>query len=308
MTAKASVRPRGKAASKKPGKRSGKNSGKNSAAPGRVPVANHATARRAAASGPPSEILGGGLAWSRVLGRGQILRLTDVTGRACVSALFYNARDPIERYNMADTLKAQYTAFLTGGRVLFSDMGRILVSIVDDSCGWHDTVSGMGNAASSEAQFGPGRYQELRNDFHRNARDNFVVELSKRGLGKRDIVANVNFFTRIAADDSGRIAWVPGNSWPGAHVELRAEMDTLVVLSNTPHPLEPTHVYAPPPVDLAIRAAGRAELPGARDRCRTSRAENGRGFALTEAYVVELGAGSPASPASPASRISGGTS
>ena len=91
-----------------------------------------------------TETLLGGQAWSRRLARGQILRLTDTTGRACVSALFYNARDPIERYNMADTLKAQYTAFLTVGRVLYSDMGRVLASIIQDSCGWHDTISGCG--------------------------------------------------------------------------------------------------------------------------------------------------------------------
>jgi urea carboxylase-associated protein 2 len=234
------------------------------------------------------EELPGGQAWTRELGRGQILRITDLRGRACVSALFYNARDPIERYNMADTLKAQYTAFLTTGRVLFSDMGRILVSVIDDSCGWHDTISGAGNAATNEARFGPGRYQELGNDFHRNARDNFVVELSKRGLGKRDIVANVNFFVRVSADGGGRIAWVPGNSRPGAYIDLRAEMDTTVVLSNTPHPLDPSATYAPPPVELSIRRATARELPGRSDRCRMSRPENDRGFSLTETYLREV--------------------
>lgn len=234
------------------------------------------------------EMLRGGQAWSRRLARGQVLRLTDTTGNACVSALFYNARDPIERYNMADTLKAQYTAFLTAGRVLFSDMGRVLISIVADSCGWHDTLSGCGNAGSTLARFGPGRYQELRNEFHRNAHDNFVVELSKVGLGRRDIVANVNFFVRVSADAEGRIAWAPGNSRPGAYVDLRAEMDTFVVLSNTPHPLDPSDTYAPPTIELGIRTAGPGERPGADDPCRLSRPENARGFALTEAYLAEL--------------------
>ena len=192
------------------------------------------------------ETLRGGQAWSRRLTRGQILRLTDTAGGACVSALFYNARDPLERYNMADTLKAQYTAFLTAGRVLYSDMGRVLVSIIGDTCGWHDTISGCGDAAASEGRFGQGGYQELRNEFHRNARDNFIVELAKSGLGKRDLVANVNFFVRVTADDTGRLAWVPGNSQPGAYLDLRAEMDTLVVLTNTPHPLDPATAYAPP--------------------------------------------------------------
>jgi len=234
------------------------------------------------------ETLRGGQAWSRRLARGQILRLTDTAGTACVSALFYNAREPLERYNMADTLKAQYTAFLTAGRVLYSDMGRVLVSLIADSCGWHDTISGCGDAAASEARFGQGGYQELRNEFHRNARDNFLIELGKWGLGKRDLVPNVNFFVRVSADDSGRIGWVPQNSRPGAFVDLRAEMDTLVVLSNTPHPLDPAPVYGPPPVELSIRVAAPIERPGADDPCRTSRPENGRGFALTEAYAAEV--------------------
>jgi urea carboxylase-associated protein 2 len=227
----------------------------------------------------------GGQAWSRVLRRNQRLRLRDVEGRACVSALLFNARDPLERYNMADTLKAQFTAFLTAGRVLYSDMGRVLCSIVADTCGWHDTISGTGDAVAARARFGDGPYQTLRNAFHRNARDNLLVELGKHGLGKRDVVANVNFFVRVGVGDDGGLAWVPGNSPAGAAVELRADMDTLVVLSNTPHPLDPASKYDPPPVELTI-AEGPAA--GADDPCRLSRPENGRGFALTEAYVAEM--------------------
>jgi urea carboxylase-associated protein 2 len=232
------------------------------------------------------ETLRGGLAWSRRLYQNQVLRLTDVSGKACVSALFYNARETLERYNMADTLKAQFTAFLTKGRVLFSDMGRVLASVVDDTCGWHDTLSGCGNAAALRARFGEGTYQKLRNDFYRNARDNFVVELSKHGLGKRDIVANVNFFAAVVVDDEGKMSWRAGNSRPGAYVDLRLEMDTLVVLSNTPHPLDPDTTYAPPAVELSI-CQGVPAAPD--DPCRLSRAENGRGFALTEAYLREIG-------------------
>src|ERR1041385_6847766 len=116
-----------------------------------------------------SEVLAGGLAWSRRLFPNQVLRIVDTAGRACVSALFFNARDPVERYNMPDTLKAQFTAFLTAGRVLYSDMGRVLASIVDDTCGWHDTLSGCGDATATRARFGDGRYQDLRNEFHQQA-------------------------------------------------------------------------------------------------------------------------------------------
>src|SRR5689334_12827167 len=169
------------------------------------------------------ETLRGGSAWSRRMARHQVLRVVDGAGRACVSALFYNAHDPLERYNMPDTLKAQFTAFLTKGRVLYSDMGRVLASIVEDSCGWHDTISGVGDAAAARARFGAGTYQKLRNDFHRNGRDNLLVALGKHGLGKRDVVPNVNFFVRVGVADDGAMAWVPGNSRPGAAVELRFE-------------------------------------------------------------------------------------
>jgi urea carboxylase-associated protein 2 len=232
-------------------------------------------------------VLKGGQAWSRRMRRRQVLRITDDAGTACVSALFYNADEPLERYNMADTLKAQFTAFLTADRVLYSDMGRVLASITRDTCGWHDTISGCGDAASNQARFGAGTYQELRNGFHRNARDNFLVELGKYGLGKRDVVANVNFFTKVAVGqdgEDGALRWVANNSKPGAYVELRFEMDTLVVLTNTPHPLDPSAKYGPPAVTLSL---SEGTGPGPDDPCRIFRPENERGFALTEAYVAE---------------------
>jgi uncharacterized protein len=231
------------------------------------------------------ETLRGGQAWSRRLRRDERLRLRDVEGRACVSMLLYNARQPLERYNMPDTLKAQFTAFLTAGRVLYSDMGRVLASIVADDCGWHDTITGLGSQAASLARFGEGGYQELRNDFHRNARDNLLVELGKHGLGKRDVVANVNLFVRVGVDADGNLAWVAGNSRPGATVELRFEMDTLVLLSSTPHPLDPAPEYRPAAVELEVR---RGPPLGPDDPCRLSRPENGRGFALTAAYNAEV--------------------
>jgi len=209
------------------------------------------------------------------------LRLTDVEGRASVAALLYNADHPLERYNMADTLKAQYTARLTQGYVLYSDMGRILMSVIEDSCGWHDTITGAMDASLSLQRYGEGTYQELRNDFHRNTRDNFLIALGKHGLGKRDLVANPNFFVKVAVDETGRLSWVPGNSRPGASIVLRAEMNVLVVLSNTPHPLDPGKIYAPRSVDLAVYP-----VPAAADddACRKKRPENARGFELTQNY------------------------
>jgi urea carboxylase-associated protein 2 len=229
------------------------------------------------------DTLRGGQMWSRVLLRGQTLRLTDSQGGASVAALFFNAEDKSERYNMPDTLKAQHIARLTAGFVLYSDMGRVLCSITDDTVGWHDTITGHGNAKHGFAKFGEGTYQKLRNDWHRNTHDNFLVELGKYDLGKRDIVANVNFFVKVAPDEQGALSFVPKHSQPGGYVQLRAEMNTLVVLSNTPHPLDPSRTYAPTPVGLTIRSGAPA---GSEDPCRLSRPENGRGFELTESYFA----------------------
>jgi uncharacterized protein len=229
------------------------------------------------------ETLRGGQMWSRVLARGQSLRLTDIEGGAAVAALFYNAEDRSERYNMPDTLKAQHIARLTAGFVLYSDMGRVLCSITEDSLGWHDTITGHGTAAHGRARFGEGSYQELRNDWYRNTRDNFLVELGKYDLGKRDIVANVNFFVKVVVDEHGALHFDPAHRKAGGFVELRAEMNTLVVLSNTPHPLDPGTEYAPKPVALRIASGAPASQE---DPCRLSRPENARGFSLTESYFA----------------------
>jgi urea carboxylase-associated protein 2 len=231
-----------------------------------------------------SEVLRGGQMWSRVVRRGQLLRLTDTEGGATVAALLYNSRQPLERYNMADTLKAQHTAFITTGHVLYSDMGRILMSVVDDSSGWHDTFTGCMGRQLSEAKFGAGTYQDLRNGFHRNTRDNFLVELGKHGLGKRDIVPNLNFFVKVTADSSGALHWATQPK-PGSHVTLRAEMDVLVVLSNTPHPLAPGAEYQSKPLELTLMHGAPV---GPEDNCRTHCPENGRGFVLTEDYCRTL--------------------
>src|SRR5688572_447883 len=229
------------------------------------------------------ERLRGGQMWSRILRRGQTLRLTDLEGGACVAALFYNADDPLERYNMPDTLKAQHIARLTAGDVLFSDMGRILCSIVKDTCGWHDPLSGCANAALVAEKYGEARYQEHRNAYHRNAYDSFVIELAKYGLGPRDMAAPINFFSKVVVADSGAMTFVPGNSTAGTYVELRAEMDVLVILNTCQHPLDPSPHYEPRPIALTVFTAP----PVADDDvCRVSRPENARGFMLTERYAL----------------------
>jgi urea carboxylase-associated protein 2 len=224
-----------------------------------------------------------GATWSHVLKRGTALRITDVSGAANVGAIFYNWDNPAERYNMPDTLKAQHIARLTRGNVLYSDMGRVLCSVVEDTVGWHDPLGGCANAALVTAKYGEARYQEHRNDYHRNAYDSFVIELAKYGLDARDMAAPVNFFSKVVVDGAGAMAFVPGQSHPGAFVELRAEMNVLAVLNTSPHPLDSNPAYAPKPVQLTVR---RVEPPGPDDECRNSAPENGRGFILTERYFL----------------------
>jgi urea carboxylase-associated protein 2 len=224
-----------------------------------------------------------GATWSHVLKRGTRLRITDLEGGANVAALFYNFECPVERFNLPDTLKAQHTARLTTGHVLFSDMGRILCSIVEDSVGWHDPLGGIANAEEVEAQFGIARYQEYRNEYHKNAYESFLVELGKWGLGPRDLIANVNFFSRVDVARDGAMYFHERNSKPGDYVDLRAEMNVLTILNTCQHPLDSAAHYDPKPVHLSIH---RAAPPGPDDPCRVSRPENGRGFTLTERYFL----------------------
>ena len=229
------------------------------------------------------ETLHPGAAWSHILKRGTALRLTDLEGGANVGAIFYNADCPVERLNIPDTLKAQHIARLTQGFVLYSDMGRILCSLTADSLGWHDALAGCSDAAAVKAKYGEARYQECRNDFHRNARDGFLIELEKYGLGPRDLSPNINLFSKVAVGDDGAMTYTEGHSQPGSCVELRAEMNVLIILNSCPHPLDPSPRYAPRPVHLSLR---RVPPPAADDACRVSRPENGRGFVLTERYFL----------------------
>lgn len=225
---------------------------------------------------------GGGL-WSWVVRRHTTLRLTDLEGGANVGLMAYNADAPLDRLNLPDTLKAQYTAKLTRGHVLMSDMGRALFSITADSCGWHDPLGGHGNAALVRAKYGEQNYQQARNDWYRNAHDNFLVELGKHGLGARDLVANANFFSRLDADDEGRLTFHAKNSKAGDTIDLRAEMNVLVALTTCQHPLDPNPGYAPKPIRLTLL---KTPLPSADDYCRNFRGENQRSFELTERYFA----------------------
>lgn len=221
--------------------------------------------------------------WSGVVGRGKTLRLTDLEGGANVGMLLYNADQLVERYNMPDTLKGQHIFYLRAPYCLHSDMGRLLASITSDSLGWHDTVCGCTDAPLVAEKYGVRTYQSARNEFHRNGRDAFLIELAKWGLGKRDLVPNLNWFSKVVADEAGRLTFMPAPATPGARVELRFEMNSLVVLNTCQHPLDPDPAYHPRSVRIEVSPAPR---PAADDASLQVRPENARAYRNNEDYYL----------------------
>jgi uncharacterized protein len=221
--------------------------------------------------------------WSAVIGRGKTLRFTALEKGANVGVLLYNADLTVERYNMPDTLKGQHIFYLSHPACLHSDMGRVLASITADTVGWHDTVCGGSDAALVAAKYGVSTYQAERNEFHRNARECFLIELAKWGMGPRDLVPNVNLFSKVVADEEGRLTFVPDHAPAGGRVDLRFEMNTLVVLNTCQHPLDPDNRYHPRPIRLEVF---QTPPPSADDPCRISRPENERAFLNTENYCA----------------------
>lgn len=190
------------------------------------------------------EIVPAGAPWSAVVPRGRVLRLTDLHGRQAVDFLCYNAADPEERYHAPNTLKAAGTLFLTTGHALLSDVARPIFTIAEDGFGGHDTIGGCCSAPSNRLLYGvadcPG------------CRENFLQALARHGLGRRDIVPNVNFFMRVPVERDGRVGIAPGVSPPGCQVALRAEMDALAVISNCPQVNNPCNGYNPTSVRVEI--------------------------------------------------------
>ena len=229
------------------------------------------------------ETVPGGGMWSWIIRRHHTLRITAQGDGANVGLMAYNAAHPLERLNLPDTLKALHTAKITRGHVLMTDMGRALFSVTEDTVGWHDPLGGHGNAALVAQKYGEAHYQEHRNGWHRNAHDNFLIELGKHGLGKRDLVANVNFFSRLDVDEDGLMHFHAGNAKQGDYVDLRAEMDVLVVLNTCQHPLDPSPAYAPSPITVTAYPTAPAT---AEDYCRNFRPENQRCLTLTERYAA----------------------
>ena len=184
----------------------------------------------------------GGYAAKR-LDRGARLRLVDLEGDACVSMLLFNAERPVERLNVADTLKVQWNAYLGDGRLILSDMGKVMMSVLEDTAGTHDAFCGASNAAANAARYGDGDNWGP----HPNARDRFVLATGKFGLGRKDIHPCINWFKGVTVLPDGATRLVSA-SRPGQSVTFRAEMDVIVMLANCPHVLDARPDYTVTPV------------------------------------------------------------
>ncbi len=209
--------------------------------------------------------------WGRVLARGQVLRIVDLEGKQAVDFLCYNAANPEERYNAADTMKYAKTIFLTKGHGIYSDMGRRLLTIVEDTCGRHDTIGGCCSAESNEVRYGVKNTPSCRGSFRR--------ALADFGLGPKDIVTNLNFFMNVPVEADGTMGIVdglskPGDyvdlraemdvlalSKPGDYVDLRAEMDVLAVISNCPQTHNPCNGFKPTPIRVIVTEAAEPASP-----------------------------------------------
>jgi urea carboxylase-associated protein 1 len=195
------------------------------------------------------EICPAGEPWVRQIRRGQVFRILDLEGNQAVDTLFYNAHDPEERYSAVDTIQRQQSLYLTAGTVLYSTEGNPMLTIVADTCGRHDTLGGACAQESNTVRYA------LDKRFMHACRDNFISALQhehRHHLSKRDITHNINFFMNVPVTPQGRLTFEDGISAPGKYVEMRAEMDVVILISNCPQLNNPCNAYNPTPIRLLI--------------------------------------------------------
>ena len=194
------------------------------------------------------KVLPAGESWLHEVKEGQILRILDLEGNQAVDTLFYNAHDPSERYSAVDTIRAQNNLYLTAGSRLLSSEGNTLMTIIADTCGRHDTIGGACSAESNSVRYG------IDKKFMHNCRDSFLHALGHCAchMDKRELTSNVNFFMNVPVTEEGALTFADGISGSGKYVEMRAEMDVIVLISNCPQLNNPCNAYNPTPVRLLI--------------------------------------------------------
>jgi uncharacterized protein len=184
--------------------------------------------------------------WSQVIKQGQILRIIDLQGNQAVDTLFYRADDPSERYSAPDTIVRQGNIFITTGTEIMSNEGNVMMTVIADECGRHDTVGGACSMESNSVRYG------LHKKHLHACVENYLLELSKYEMNKRDLVSNINFYMNVPVSADGTLEIVDGISEAGKIVELRAEMDVMVLISNCPQVNNPCNAYNPTPIRLIV--------------------------------------------------------
>jgi len=196
------------------------------------------------------DVVEAGAGYSRVIARGSVLRIVDLEGNQAVDTLFYNAHDASDRYSAPATIVAQNNLYLTTGTRLISSEGNVLLTIVADTCGRHDTLGGACAAESNQVRYA------LEKRFMHSCRDSFLLECAvhRPQLGKRDLTSNINFFMNVPVTAQGGLTFADGVSAAGRYVELRAEMDVLLLISNCPQLNNPCNAYNPTPIEVIVFA------------------------------------------------------
>lgn len=186
--------------------------------------------------------------WMKEVKRGQIFRIVDLKGNQAVDTIFYSAADPLERYSLTHTIQAQGALYLSTGSRLMSSEGRPMLTIVADTCGRHDTLGGACASESNTVRYA------LEKRYMHSCRDNYLLAIAHSGrpLDKRDVVSNINFFMNVPVTPEGQLTFEDGISAPGKYVELRAEMDLIVLVSNCPQLNNPCNAYNPTPVRFLV--------------------------------------------------------
>ena len=198
------------------------------------------------------EICAAGEPWVKQVNAGQTFRIVDLKGNQAVDTLFFNARQVLERYSVTDTIRRQNQLYLTTGSRLYSNCGNVMLTIVADTCGRHDTLGGACSAESNTVRYALDKYP-----MH-SCRDNFLHALAhepfceQRGMSKRDLPSTINFFMNVPVTEDGRLEFDDGISAPGKYVEMQAEMDVIVLISNCPQLNNPCNAYNPTPIRLLI--------------------------------------------------------
>ncbi len=195
------------------------------------------------------EIVPAGAPWMKTIRQGQVFRILDLEGNQAVDTLFYNAHDVEERYSAVDTIQRNRNLYLTVGTKLYSTEGKVMLTIVADTCGRHDTLGGACAQESNTVRY------SLDKRYMHACRDNFMSAIAhdhSHGLSKRDITHNINFFMNVPVTPEGGLTFEDGISAPGKYVEMRAEMDVLILVSNCPQLNNPCNAYNPTPVRMLV--------------------------------------------------------